>query len=724
MNIAGGVPMSAATVLADSSALNSQHLSRVTRGIALAVAAVGVFVLLGWLTDNGLLKSVVPGAVTMKANTAVGFVFCGLALWFLTDPVAEPRFANVVAWCILALGLATFGQTLFSVNLAIDELLFNDAAAVNTSSPGRMSPVTAINFALVGVAILLRHKRLGQDWYPAQLLAVVISVLGYVAVLGYALDAQPLYRIKVFTSMAVHTAVCFLVLGVGMLLAYPRRGLMANVTHGIGGALFVRLLPVALFLPALVVWLTEVGVQRGHYDGGFGRALAVTAVSLVLFVLSYRVVHVIAGSESLRKGKDTAEQAHQKLRLAMSTARLATFQWQHETGLITLDSASCASIGFSQAEGDAMRELALFVHPADLPALLAAKASLLSSGTPIHLELRIRNAADLFAYVELSAMPALGDPATLLCSFSDISEKKAAQEQTAALTEKIRSLLDSLPDIVLTFDSTGAIDQLHSPSSPAPRFPIQPWQGMTYADVFPKEISEALDIAMVNAFSEITPQVARCQFDANGTCHYKVTVTALGKSRLRVAKFLAVLNDDTEVQNAQMSLAHMAFHDPLTELPNRRLFEDRLRQAMKNSQRSKEYGAILVIDLDKFKQLNDTKGHEAGDVYLQQVAKTMRGSVRSVDTVARRGGDEFAVILEDLGGDEQVAESRAKEVVAKLSGALRAEFDLGSTRHQSSASIGYAMFSGAMADSVESVIELADASMYAVKKSAHSGTRT
>jgi diguanylate cyclase (GGDEF)-like protein len=169
----------------------------------------------------------------------------------------------------------------------------------------------------------------------------------------------------------------------------------------------------------------------------------------------------------------------------------------------------------------------------------------------------------------------------------------------------------------------------------------------------------------------------------------------------------------------------LAFYDELTLLPNRRLLNDRLSQALVGCKRGKRFGALMFLDLDNFKSINDAHGHEVGDQLLVEVAKRLKATVREVDTVARIGGDEFVVILGELGTDEFRSNSMACAVAEKIRARLAEPYNLtikGSgtpdflVKHDSSASIGIVTFDDPEMCK-EVILQRADAAMYQAKES-------
>ncbi|MGA8862296.1 MAG: PAS domain S-box protein [Gallionella sp.] len=209
----------------------------------------------------------------------------------------------------------------------------------------------------------------------------------------------------------------------------------------------------------------------------------------------------------------------------------------------------------------------------------------------------------------------------------------------------------------------------------------------------------------------------------NGSIYPKMmTITAVYDTSHDLTHYVAVFRDISKVKQSELEIHQLAFYDPLTSLPNRRLLMDRLHQGLAVSARSGRYGALLFLDLDHFKTINDTRGHATGDLLLIEAARRLQTCVREGDSVARLGGDEFVVLLEGLDSGVNEAASQTETVAEKIQHELDKPYVLDDIECHLTASIGISLFID-HGESVESLLQHADVAMYQAKSAGRNAIR-
>lgn len=201
-----------------------------------------------------------------------------------------------------------------------------------------------------------------------------------------------------------------------------------------------------------------------------------------------------------------------------------------------------------------------------------------------------------------------------------------------------------------------------------------------------------------------------------------LTITAVLDGQGILTHFVSTLIDISQRKAAEDKIQTLAFYDPLTQLPNRRLLMDRLQQALASSTRSRCAGALLFLDLDNFKLLNDSLGHDHGDLLLQHVALRLTHAVRDGDTVARLGGDEFILVLNNLGNDLTEAATQAEVIGDKILSSLNLPYELNGHKHHNSPSIGITLFND-QSGRVDDLMKQADLAMYEAKNAGRNTLR-
>ncbi len=314
---------------------------------------------------------------------------------------------------------------------------------------------------------------------------------------------------------------------------------------------------------------------------------------------------------------------------------------------------------------------------------------------------------------------------------TDITEHRKTEEALRVSEEWHRLIADSVSDVIWTMDLAGRLTYV-SPS-------VVKLRGYTVEEVMQQSMEDylapdSLPVAheelgrfVATIAAGLRPKDVRCELEQRckdgSTVWTEITASVMFDAKGNFVSILGVSRDVSERRQMEAQVRQMAFHDPLTSLPNRRLLHDRLSQAMATSRRSGLYGGLMFIDLDNFKPLNDTYGHEVGDLLLIEVARRLNACVREMDTVARYGGDEFVVIVGELEVDRDESTLRASLVAEKIRTALAEPYRLPIERdgtgdemleYHCTASIGLTVFSGSDA-SREEILKWADAAMYQAK---------
>ncbi len=304
-------------------------------------------------------------------------------------------------------------------------------------------------------------------------------------------------------------------------------------------------------------------------------------------------------------------------------------------------------------------------------------------------------------------------PAPRQCSvtFQDITERKRAESEL-----RIAATAFEVQEGILVTDVHSRILKVNAALTRITGYPAEECIGMT-----PRIFSSGRqDQRFYQEMWERINAAGRWEGEIwnrrkNGeTYPARLSITAVRDAEGSVTNYVANVADITTSLAAAEEIRDLAFYDTLTHLPNRRLFLDRLHQAMASSARSGQKGALLLLDLDNFKTINDTLGHDMGDSLLEQVAERISHTLRDGDTVARLGGDEFVVLVVNLSESAFDVAEKAREVGDKLLASLNRTFSLGDARHHNTPSIGVTIFSGN--ETTEELMKQADIAMYHAKR--------
>jgi diguanylate cyclase (GGDEF)-like protein/PAS domain S-box-containing protein len=569
---------------------------------------------------------------------------------------------------------------------------------------------------LLGVAALIAMQ------LPIQLAAgvtidartILVAIAGYYfgwrgGLMAFALAAS--YR---FALGGVGTSAGIVALGAVATLGavWQRKGWLSTRAYGslvlFGLAVAVlSLLSGLIFLPGEMAWTIISGI-----------ALPI----VIVYPVGILLYGTLLGSEHLRQQiQKSLRESEERYRTAFLTSpdsinitRLSDGQFMEvNDGFVKL-------IGWAREEVEGKTTLALNIwrNPQDRQRLVEA---LKRDGYCNNLETQFVSKDGRVITALLSAhIMELHGQACILSVTRDISERKAAEDQLRKLSQAVEQSSDS---IVIT-DLNANIEYVNEAFVRSTGFSREEALGknprILQSGKTPAETYAAMWDALLQG------RVWTGEFfnrRKDGTTYVDAAVLSpIRQSDGSITHYVAAMTDITAKKSAEERINSLAFFDPLTDLPNRRLLLDRLKHALASSARTASYGALLFIDLDNFKTLNDTLGHDVGDLLLQQTAQRLVHCVREGDTVARLGGDEFVLLLESLSTNAQDAASGAEAVGEKILAALNEPYMLGGFTGHSSPSIGITLFVDQQ-ESMEDLLKCADLAMYQAKEAGRNTLR-
>lgn len=299
------------------------------------------------------------------------------------------------------------------------------------------------------------------------------------------------------------------------------------------------------------------------------------------------------------------------------------------------------------------------------------------------------------------------------------SERNIAERALRNNERKLRSVIDGALDAIVSIDATGAIVEFNPAAERIFRYQREAVIGRSLAEVIIPPAARNAHNEKHQAFVKtgvkhiFGKRVELNAMRSDGS-EFPVELTLTTMKENDTTLVTGFIRDISQQKQAQQEIENIAYFDVLTGLPNRRLLIDRFQRAVVNAKRDKNYCALIFVDLDHFKSLNDSQGHDVGDQLLVEVAKRIQHSLRAGDTVARLSGDEFILIIESLSVHQNIAFEQTADIMQKLLGELNKSYQLGLFEFNTTASIGITLFNDDQL-SFEDHLRHADTAMYQSK---------
>lgn len=424
---------------------------------------------------------------------------------------------------------------------------------------------------------------------------------------------------------------------------------------------------------------------------------------------------------SLGDSIDELRNTRQRLLLAQKMALVGDWQYDLEQGVLSWSDQVGVICGeLQESVQKTLLGAVRLIHPSDRGMIIAYLRSIGCQPQSMEMEYRIIRSDGMERLVYQHTVSKAGEDGKvelISATIQDITERKE-------LSTRLEKLSEHIPGFIFQFH----LDRSGKSHMPYASKGIENTCGITPHAVL-KDSTPIYDLFHVDDTRRIMKTILLSSkkletwHDQYRICHpqkgYLWLEGHATPERLVDGSTLwnGYIWDITERKKRENQIKKLALYDPLTGLANRRLLHDRLTHAIATSRRNHHFGAIIMVDLDNFKALNDTKGHDVGDSQLVEVAKRLHDCVRETDTIARLGGDEFVVILEWLGKKKTNAKTKAKDVAEKIRAALSRAYILCDNQyiHHASGSIGVAMFQDNRLDCSE-LLKRADVAMYEAKE--------
>lgn len=680
------------------------------RWCAIAAMVVADIVLIGWAFGVPALTRLLPGFAAMAQSTAIGFLAAGAALLFTVEGIDHTLLRVMAGRAGPALALAAAGVGAFVLwRHAVDGEIPPHGG---DSPVAMMAPVTALGLTVLGLSLAGQSAGGQRPQLLAQAGLLAVVVMGMVPLAGYTYAVEVLYQVPGFRPMALHTATLFVVLGLGGLLARPDRHLTATLSSGhTGGRMARMLLPWVFMLPLVAGALILLGQSAGRYGTEFGLALMIVTMSALLVALIWTSARSLNATDTARERSDLAVLAsEQRYRRLVRVLPVAIYT-ANQQGEITLCNDALSELqGRTVAIGEKSPRIEPSSCDtegsrtgadgcSDSPMTVAAPRGDQTYRGEVSVERPDGSRRTALFYSHYLHGPA-GEGPELLNILVDITDRKQAEQRIERLNRVYALLSGVNATIVRTHDRQRLIETVCRIAVETGRFPmacigvIPPGcesfrhaasarRGEEHGATAESALEElalhwrdesaaallqgGMPVIRNDIANDPRPMPRRAEALARGyRSSIDLPLVVAGRT---VGIFLLYGGEPDVFDEAEVRLLmemagdvsfaldyidkkekaqYLAFYDQLTELPNLRLFEERLGQFLRSAKRGHSQVGLLVVDIARFKNINDTLGRRAGDELLRQVAQRLVNRGAEKENLARIGPDRFAAVIPGL----------------------------------------------------------------------------
>ncbi len=435
-------------------------------------------------------------------------------------------------------------------------------------------------------------------------------------------------------------------------------------------------------------------------------------------------VHLLEGEPEILEGtliditdrkrtEDALRESERRYRLLVERMREGLAQVDNDNVLRFVNDRFCEMVGYTREELLGRNGDFLLAAPEDV-ALMGTKVQSRLQGVADQYQVRVRRKDGTLIWLEIGGAPVIDSQGAVIGSIGvhdDITERRAAEQALRDSEARYRLLAENSTDMITRSAADGTFLYASDASRTLLGYQPSELEGRNVYDfMHPPDQNEIRHLAALINDTRSTTFSFRMRRKEGALVWFETTCRLLRDPVTGAAgEILGVSRDITERKRAEEQIEFQAYHDALTGLPNRRLFRDRLTVALAHARRMRSLVAVMFLDLDRFKEVNDTLGHSFGDEMLKEVATRLQQSLREEDSIARMGGDEFTVLLADLGSSDDVA-----SIAQKLIDAVALPMCIEEREIFITTSIGIALFPSD-GDTAELLLKNADHAMYRAK---------
>lgn len=436
-------------------------------------------------------------------------------------------------------------------------------------------------------------------------------------------------------------------------------------------------------------------------------------------------VHVQVDITKQKNDEEKISKNEKLLKAVIDTNHIGTWHLNVNTGELFINDKWAELLGYTLNELKPINRSTWekLTHPEDLvdcELLLKEHISGKTKNYDANIRMRHKNGKWVWIHTQgrISSHNNDGSVEWLLGTHIDINSKVTTEHILNSQSIKTQAIVENMLDGVISIDIKGVIQTFNRAAEVIFGYKRDEVIGKNVSLLMDSPYRENHDQYLAKHLSGISNHVTKRtrELEAlhkNGT-NFPIELGLVEVKHLDEITFVGIVRDITHRKQRDKEIHQLAFYDSLTQLPNRRLLIERLQSMVDKCSRHLSYGALLFLDLDNFKSLNDSAGHNTGDLLLNEVASRLLNSVRKSDTVSRWGGDEFVVVIEELGTDIEAAANNAERAAENIIHHLATNYDLQGLSYICSASIGVTLFNSD-SKSIDELLKQADMAMYKAK---------